>query len=342
MSLLHPPIDGSTTEKRKPLWSVVNDAIKTGQKHPSAFAKRKAIGEVLETEDLPGVHAGVLKILNAVRGGSQRILERLDARRDHHLTHTILSAYFTERAWSEAERDGPLRAPFAENFQKAYLRSRDTKHLRADPFAADAKNVGERAFEKLRSVIDQDEQFQTGINAEIMSIKEIVRVLALRYAWDAEEWEEPLKTNAHDEIFTIGRRSVPPTLHALSSLHRALHEQVVCASAVPEQKPRGRTQNRSHEQDPTQFEFIADPAGGRVLTTRAELYAIVPQCIHSYGCPAKFAKAADGQSVTAAFAERILGHWKTEYLPLLVEGGTKRKIHHEGLWMHAERLKTLR
>jgi hypothetical protein len=329
----------SQLAEKKPIWSVVNEGIRAGQRHERAKDSRDAVGFVLETDAVPGLHAGIHRIVHKLRLKNARVLQRLGMQNNFQLTHTTLSAYFTEMTWKLLQETRGSNPPFTRNFYNAFLTiAQDSKK---DMFTSKAQAIDEDAFGRMQQRLSREEQFQTGVQAEVNTVSELTKVLATRYAWDASDWKDKLKGNAESELSGIADRSVLAILNAFSSLSSGLHTNIVLQSAHKEERPLGKYQRPTQRQDPSSYEFIQDKATARVLTPRLDMYPFIHGPIVSFGCPAKYAVAGKGKSVANEFGEQLLTYWKKHVLPELVVDAKGRVLSSDGIARYKEKHATL-
>ena len=329
----------NTTEvsaEAHPVWQVINLAIKRGQKKKKAL--RGTIGSILGSE-VDGIHAGIGAIVDGIRQGDRSLLHRTLASDDPALANTVLSAHYIEKVWKHYEESGNSCPPFAANLTKAYGEVAGKRPAAGEP---DIGNALGRLKEQRSQGYFPDEMFARAVHGELNIITDLLNISQIHFR------ESDLLATADDiddarqKFNGLVWRSVPPFLHAASSLDLASFEKIKNEIALPDLTVHGKFQKKKEEFDHACFEIVPNKRQQMILNLRKKYTRCIRHCISSYGCPAKYAKSSMGDNIISALCKQVLGHWEQTALPALFKNATRDRISYTGIARYRDEVQKLR
>jgi hypothetical protein len=187
-----------------------------------------------------------------------------------------------------------------------------------------------------------DEMFARAVHGELNIIGDLLRIGMIHFR------ESDLLATAGDiddarqKFNGLIWRSVPPFLHAASSLDIASFEKIKREISLPDIAVHGKHQSKREEFDPKCFDIVPNQRQQMILNLRGKFTRCIRSCIISYGCPAKYAKSRDGDNVISALCKQVLGHWEKTALPALFENATTPHISYGNIARYNEELQLLR
>ncbi len=291
-----------STGAQEPIWQRINRSVKAGQNHPKAGAFLDSMSQILG-DRVPGVHAGMARIVHGLRESHTGVLHGVQSCRDLHISQIALASLFSERGWREYIRTGNDKPPFLSNITDAFDRVTSPKALESDTY-------GSAAWERLkyctehRNNLTPAEQFRSGVSGEIFLTTEFLKAA-------------PYVVQKPDELAQIVSRSVPAILQSFANLDLQSFEMMRRMTSEHDPVIRGRRQNRAEFLNRNMVQLCNDANGKRILNFCEQVRSHIPQTIISLGCPAKYAKSLDGESMIVALASHLLSYWRSRIHPLL-------------------------